>query len=122
MPGCGAPIPSKGKQRIGAVFCKTQTVVISIGARDLSHNLQPARLSPIPTMEAKSRRSKEREGAISALNTAVEALKVVGNTLSVTPAKTAFSSVSALLAMIRVRFLLFFKDLLLFYTWLGLDG
>jgi len=56
-------------------------------------------------MEVKSQRPKGREGAMSALNTAVEALKLAKELSSIAPAKALFGSVSTILAIIRVSFL-----------------
>ena len=58
-------------------------------------------------MEVESQRPKEREGAISALNLAIEALNLAKELASITPAKAAFGSVGVLLVMIKVSFLLF---------------
>ena len=57
-------------------------------------------------MDAKSQRPKRRDGAISPLNVAIEALNLAKEISSATPAKAVFGSVSAILTMIRVRFLL----------------
>ena len=59
-------------------------------------------------MKAKSQRPKEHEGAISALNTAIEAVNLAKEIASITPAKAVFGSASVVLAMIRASFLLFF--------------
>ena len=59
-------------------------------------------------MEAESQRPKARDGVVSGLNTAIEALNLAKEVSSVTPAKAVFGSVSAILAMIRVSFLLVF--------------
>ena len=64
------------------------------------------------TPEAKSQRPKGREGAISALNLAIEAMDLAEKTSSITPVKAAFSLVSTLLTMIRVCLPLFCNDLL----------
>ena len=61
-------------------------------------------------MKAEFQRLKERKGAISALNAAIEALDRAKEVLSVTPAKDVFGSVSIILALIRVSFLLVFVD------------
>ena len=63
-------------------------------------------------MEAISQRPEGREGAISALNAAIRALSVAEKISSVAPAKAVFVSVSILLTLIRVRFLLSCNDLL----------
>ena len=56
-------------------------------------------------MSATSQRPEERDGAISALNAAIETLNIVKEVLSVTPAKAACGTVSVILAMIRVSLL-----------------
>ena len=53
-------------------------------------------------MEAKSQQPKGREGAISALNAAIEASNLVKDLSSIAPAKTVFASINALLTLIRV--------------------
>ena len=54
-------------------------------------------------MDGKPRRSKGRDGALSALNVAIDALNLAGDTSSgIPPAQAAFGSVSILLTMIRV--------------------
>ena len=59
-------------------------------------------------MDAKARRQKRREDdAISSLNTAIDAINLAKEALSMTPATVAFGSASILLTMIRVRFLFF---------------
>jgi hypothetical protein len=52
-------------------------------------------------MESESQRPKGREGAISALNEAIEALNPT-KVSSLPPAKAVFGSVSVLLTLIRV--------------------
>ena len=59
----------------------------------------------VSTMDADPRQLKGRNGALSALNTAIEAMNLAKEVSSVTPAKAVFGSVSVLLTMIRVRFL-----------------
>ena len=56
-------------------------------------------------MDTESRHQKGRDGTLSSLNVAIEALNLAKEASSVTPAKAVFSSVSILLTMIRVRFL-----------------
>ena len=56
-------------------------------------------------MAAKSKQPKGRDGTLSSLNVAIEALNLAKEASSVTPAKAVFGSVSILLTMIRVRFL-----------------
>ena len=58
-------------------------------------------------MDADSRQQKRRDDALSLLNVAIEAMNLAKEISSVTPAKAVFGSVSVLLTMIRVRFLLF---------------
>jgi len=62
-------------------------------------------------MEAKSRRPNEGEGAISALNAAIEALNLA-KISSIPPAKAIFDSTTTLLTLVRVGFPLFSNDLL----------
>ena len=57
-------------------------------------------------MQSKSQRPNEQEGVISALNAAIETLSLAKEISSITPAKAVFGSVSVILAMIRVSFLL----------------
>jgi hypothetical protein len=57
-------------------------------------------------MDAKPQRPKDRDGAISALNVAIDALHLAEETSRITPIKVVFSSVDTLLATIRVRLLL----------------
>ena len=57
-------------------------------------------------MQSKSQRPSEREGVITALNAAIETLNLAKEISSITPAKAVFGSVSIILAMIRVSFLL----------------
>jgi len=58
-------------------------------------------------MEARSQRPNDREGALSSLNVAIEAVNLAKEVSSITPAKAVFGFVSALLTMIRVRFSLY---------------
>jgi len=57
-------------------------------------------------MTAKSQRLKGRGGALSSLNGAIQAVNLAEEDSRITQAKTAFDSVSVLLAIIRVGFLL----------------
>ena len=54
-------------------------------------------------MAAKSQRPKGRDGALSSLNIAIDAVNLAKEISSITPAKAVFGSVSILLTMIRVR-------------------
>ena len=58
-------------------------------------------------MDTKSERPKGRDSALSSLNLAIEGLNLAKEISSITPAKAVFGSVSVLLAMIRVRALVF---------------
>jgi len=57
-------------------------------------------------MTTKSQGPKGREGTISSLNAAIEATNLAEKILSITPAKAVFGTVSVLLMMIKVYFLL----------------
>jgi len=57
-------------------------------------------------MATKSQQPNRQDVALSSLNAAAEALNLAKGLSSVTQAKTAFASVTTLLVMIRVRFLL----------------
>ena len=65
-------------------------------------------------------RPEGREGAISALNEAVEDLNPA-KTSNIPPAKAVFGSVAILLTTVRVCFLLFRSDLLQVHTQPGLN-
>ena len=58
-------------------------------------------------MDPKSQRPKRRDTTLSSLNTAIEAVNIAKDILSMTPATAALSTVSVILAAIRVGFLLF---------------
>jgi len=73
-------------------------------------------------MDATTQRPKDREGAISALNAAIEALNFIKEIANVTPAKAAFGSVSVLLTMIKVYPALFRYDRLQVHTCPGFNG
>ena len=53
-------------------------------------------------MDPKSRR--RRDGALTSLNAAIEAMNLAKEISSMTPAKAVFGSVSVVLTMIRVSF------------------
>ena len=57
-------------------------------------------------MKAESQQPKGQESAISALNEAIEASNRAKEVSSITSAKGVFDSVSVILALIRVSFLL----------------
>jgi len=88
----------------------------------LSHRTVTPQLPRVSTMDAKTQRPKDREGAISALNAAVEVLNLIKEAASVTPAKAAFGSVSMLLTMIRVCLVLVYSDGLQAHKCPGLHG
>jgi hypothetical protein len=67
-------------------------------------------------MEFESQQPKGQEAAISALNTAVEAMNLAEKTSTVAPSKIVFGSVSTLLALVRVCLPLFCNDPLQIYT------
>ena len=72
-------------------------------------------------MDTEFQQPKDLEGAISALNAAINTLDPAKSSC-IAPAKTVLGSVSVLLVTIRVCFLLCRNDLLWIHTWLGLDG
>ena len=57
-------------------------------------------------MNARSKQSKRRDDVLSSLNVTIEGLNIAQNLSSITPAKAVFSTVSVILTMIRVNFLL----------------
>ena len=58
-------------------------------------------------MATKPQESKARDGLLSSLNAAIDALNLAKEISSATPAKAVFGSVSILLTMIKVCGLLF---------------
>ena len=58
-------------------------------------------------MATKFQRPKGREGALSLLNAAIDAVNLAKEASSITPAKAAFGAAGVLLTMIKVRFLPF---------------
>ena len=72
-----------------------------------SHYTARSRLPRVSTMGDNPQRSGEgRETTISALNAAIEAVNIAKELSSITPAKAAFGTVGAILAMVRVSLLL----------------
>ena len=63
-------------------------------------------------MDADSQPRKGRDGALSLLSAAIEAVHLANDLSSITPAKAVFVSVGTLLTTIRVRIPLFSDDLL----------
>jgi len=57
-------------------------------------------------MATTSQRPNRRDISLSSLNAAVEALNLAKEVSSITPAKAVFGTVSVILRMIRVSFLL----------------
>jgi len=54
---------------------------------------------------------KGRDGTLSSLNVAIEAMNLAKEIFSIAPAKAVFGSVSNLLTMVRVRFLVFYDQM-----------
>jgi hypothetical protein len=73
-------------------------------------------------MDPNPKQPKGRDGILSSLNVAIDAMNLAKDIIDIAPAKAAFGSVSALLAMIRVRPFPFFDDRLQVHTRPGLDG
>jgi hypothetical protein len=71
---------------------------------------------PQQPIDAKPQRPKDQDGAISALNVAINALHRAEKSSRITPIKTVFGSVDILLATIRVRLLLVCNNLLQVHT------
>jgi len=68
-------------------------------------------------MAAKSQRPKGRDSStLSLLNAAIDALNLAKELSSVTPAKAVFGTVSVLLTMVKVCFLLFSDEMLQIHT------
>ena len=65
-----------------------------------------SQLPCISTMAEKSKRPKGRDGVLFSLNVAIDGLNIAKELSSITPATAVFGSVSILLTMIKVRFLL----------------
>ena len=63
-------------------------------------------------MDADSQPLKGRDGALSLLSAAIEAVHLANDLSSITPAKAVFASVGTLLTMIRVCVPFFSDDLL----------
>ena len=67
-------------------------------------------------MDTKSQRQKGRDSALSSLDLAIELLNLAREVSSITPVKAVFGTVSALLAMIRVRAILFSHEIFQVHT------
>jgi len=63
-------------------------------------------------MAANSQRPKGRDGTLTPLNIAIEAMNLAKEVSSVTPAKAVFGSVSILLTMVMVRFVVSYTRML----------
>ena len=72
-------------------------------------------------MAATLQRPSRREGTISLLNAAIEAVNLAKEASSITPAKIAFASAGVLLTMIKVCFLLC-DEMFQAHTQSGIDG
>ena len=72
-------------------------------------------------MSAKSQQLEGRDGTLSSLNVAIDAMNLAKEVSCITPAKAAFGSVSIILTMIRVR-ALFYGQMPQAHSWTGLDG
>ena len=53
-------------------------------------------------MDAMSQRHKRRDGVISSLNTAIDAMNIAKDVMDIIPAKAVFASVSVILTAIKV--------------------
>ena len=62
-------------------------------------------------MDTESQRPRGRDNIVSSLNVAIEAANLTKEILSITPAKAVCGSISVILTMIRVCFLLFSSNL-----------
>ena len=67
-------------------------------------------------MQFEPKRPKGREATISALNEAIKAAGLAEKASAIYLAGVVFCSVGTLLTLIRVRFLLFYNNLLQIYT------
>ena len=55
-------------------------------------------------MRTQSQRPKRRDGILSSLDTAIDAMNIAKDVMDITPAKAVFSTVGVVLTMIRVSF------------------
>ena len=88
----------------------------------LPHSLYTSPLPRISTMTDKSQQPKGKDGALSALNVAIDGLNLAKEVVSITPAKAVIGSVVILLAMIRVSPLLLCDKIFQVHTSSGHDG
>ena len=89
----------------------TEWPLIRIRARVLPHSLHATPFSRsfldlLSTMDPKPQQQKRHENTLSLLNAAIDAMNLAKEVSSGTPAKAALGTVSVILTMIRVRFLL----------------
>ena len=99
---------SKGSVYTGRVA--TEWPLIHIRVRVLPHDLPRhtilSQLPQPPAMNPKYQQKKRPDNTLSLLNAAIEAMNLAKEVSGATPAKAVFGTVSALLTMIRVHFLL----------------
>jgi len=57
-------------------------------------------------MDIETQQQKRRDNLLSSLNAAIDAMNLAGGISDIVPAKAVFGTVSVILTMIRVRFLL----------------
>ena len=97
--------PSDGPVRAGPAMIHTTVAYSPPVFTSFSPSAQRTTFPQIlqaPTMETRSRRPKGRDGVVSSLNVAIEAMNLAKELSSITPARAVFGSVGALLIMIRV--------------------
>ena len=83
--------------------------LIRIRTLVLPHNLHHFyQLPRALTMDANSQRPKHRHRVLSSLNAAIDAMNIAKDVMNITPAKAVFASVSVMLGMIKVHFLLLY--------------
>jgi len=73
-------------------------------------------------MGANPQRQKGRDGTLSSLSMAIEAMNLAKEISSITPAKAVFGSVSVLLTMVRVCFLVSYDGKSHVHVRPGFDG
>jgi hypothetical protein len=100
-------------QNVGCVWLEILCIRWRCLHRTSSHLVCHVVLSQLPrpsTMATKYKRPKGRDGAISALNLAIDGFSLAKEISSATPAKAVFGSVSILLGMIKVTSFLLCRD------------
>lgn len=73
-------------------------------------------------MTDKPQQPKGQEGILSVLNVAIDGLNFTKDVVDIAPARAAFGSVAALLAMIRVSPILLCGEAFQVHTYPGHDG